>query len=340
MTESKCLIDRDEVDQGPDQIIDIADWPMYGDYGVYPVGARDKSLLISPDPVPYTFCLPGHRYLFKEAIKSAKNPGQPRYPDQYWAEVIAFRIGRLMGLTLPPVFVAIDSSRDEPGTINEWFMGYPDRGSDNEEERHFSGGDYMQRLIPGYDCEKGREHNFSTILSLSRALARTGTLTHDWVIYWGLCLCFDALIGNTDRHQENWVLIWRDDGSTGRFTPYFDNGTSLGHELQPQKMGRMMRDPNEFDAYLNRGQHHMRWSRGDSHRLPLIDGVTRYCRRYPMIKPILIERLRGWSHEALEAMLRELTRFGMPHPLTEQRAEFVALLTSTRRERLLQALEN
>ena len=42
MTESKCLIDRDGVDQGPDQIIDIADWPMYGDYEVYPVGARDK----------------------------------------------------------------------------------------------------------------------------------------------------------------------------------------------------------------------------------------------------------------------------------------------------------
>ena len=81
MTESKCLIDRDGVDQGPDQIIDIADWPMYGDYEVYPVGARDKSLLISPDPAPHTFCLPGHRYLFKEAIKSVKNPGQPRHPE-------------------------------------------------------------------------------------------------------------------------------------------------------------------------------------------------------------------------------------------------------------------
>ena len=58
------------------------------------------------------------------------------------------------------------------------------------------------------------------------------------------------------------------------------------------------------------------------------------------MKPVLIERLRGWSHESLKAMLHELMLFDMPHPLTEQRAEFVTLLTSTRRERLLQALEN
>lgn len=258
MTESKCSIDRDCIDQRPDQIIDIADWAIYGDYEVFPEGARDKSLRISPDPAPHAFCLPGHRYLFKEAIKSAKKPGQPRHPDQYWAEVIAFRIGRLMGLTLPPVFVAIDSTRDEPGTINEWFMGY----SPDSDERYSAGGDSMQRLITGYDRHKGHQHNLKTITALSRGLSIKGQLEHDWRNYWGLCLCFDALIGNTDRHQENWGLIWRDNGSTGRFTPYFDNGTSLGHELQPQKMGRMMRDRNELDAYLNRGQHHMRWSPG------------------------------------------------------------------------------
>ncbi len=330
------MINRKEVWQRPGQVIDIADWNIHQDYEVFPVGARDKSLRVCPDPAPFDFCLPGHRYLFKEAIKSAKDPHQPRYPDQYWAEVIAFRIGRLMGLTLPPDFVAIDSFHGEPGTVNEWFLGYKGNG----DERFFPGGDYMQRHIAGYDREKGKQHNLSTIISLSRALERGGWLTHDWRIYWGLGLCFDALIGNTDRHQENWGLIWLENGPLARFTPYFDNGTSLGHELQPEKMQRMMRDPNEFNAYLRRGEHQMRWFLDDKRRLPLIQGIVQYCERFPEIRPILIERLEGVCEDGLSAILDNLTRFNLPHPLTQQRAEFVAFLTLRRRERLLQALEN
>ncbi|UQG55376.1 MULTISPECIES: hypothetical protein [unclassified Marinobacter] len=317
-------------------MIDIAGWDIHQDYEVFPVGARDKSLRVSPGPAPFDFCLAGHRYLFKEAIKSAKNPNQPRHPDQYWAEVIAFRVGRLMGLTLPPVFVAIDSLSDEPGTVNEWFLGY----NDENDERFFPGGDYMQRRIPDYDREKGKRHNLSTIITLSRVLERGGWLSHDWRLYWGLGLCFDALIGNTDRHQENWGLIWTEDSPTARFAPYFDNGTSLGHELQPEKMQRMVRDPNEFNAYLRRGEHQMRWSLGDERRLPSIQGIVRYCEHFPEIRAILIERLVGVCEDELVAMLHNLTCFDLPHPFTQQRAEFVAFLTLRRRERLLQALEN
>lgn len=35
-----------------------------------------------------------------------------------------------MGLTFPPVFVAIDSTRNEPGTVNEWFLGYKSSSDD------------------------------------------------------------------------------------------------------------------------------------------------------------------------------------------------------------------
>ncbi|MBE0490562.1 MAG: hypothetical protein IBX53_15970, partial [Halomonas sp.] len=118
------------------------------------------------------------------------------------------------------------------------------------------------------------------------------------------------------------------------------NGTSLGHESLPEKMERMMRDPNELEGYLRRGEHQMRWSRSDSRRLHLIEGVAEYCRHFPRIRPILIERLHGWCEDDLKDMLYRLTRFDLPHPLTVQRAEFIAFLTLTRRARLLGALEN
>lgn len=328
------MIDREGIDQGEDQVIDIADWPVYEDYGVFPEGARDKTLRVCPDPAPQAFCIPGHRYLFKEAIKSAKEPGRQRHPAQYWSEAIAFRIGRLMGLTLPPVFVAIDSASGEPGTINEWFMGYPGQ----EEERYCPGGDLMQLFIEGYDRAKGRQHNLETIIRLARLLERRGALTQNWVEYWGLCLCFDALIGNTDRHQENWGLIVKDLQSM-RFTPYFDNGTSLGHELLPRKAQRMMKDSNELEAYFRRGEHHMCWSLSDQKRLHLIDGVRRYCESYPEVKDLLAQRLCQWDEAALWDTLDHFTKFDMPAPFTQDSAEFVQYLTLARRERLLQALE-
>lgn len=83
----------------------------------------------------------------------------------------------------------------------------------------------------------------------------------------------------------------------------------------------------------------MRWAKGDPKRLPLIQGVNLYCQQFPTIRPILIERLRRWCDDDFRELLSHLTDFDLPHPLTQQRADFVEFLTLARRERLLQALE-
>ncbi|WP_330924455.1 hypothetical protein [Candidatus Sororendozoicomonas aggregata] len=329
------MIDRKNIYQSSTQIIDVAKWPVHQDYEVFPVGARDKSLRVCPDKAPFDFCLPNQRYLFKEAIKSAKDSRKPRHPDQYWAEIIAFKIGRLMKLPVPPAFVAINSETGEPGSVIEWFLGYqPDI-----KERFTPGGDHMQALIDDYDREKGRLHNLETIIKFSRALGRNKTLSHNWQEYWGLCLCYDAVIGNTDRHQENWGVIWNENGSLARFTPYFDNGTSLGHELFEKKFRQFTTDENGLRAYINNGRHHMKWSLSSERRLPLIDGVFDFCMKYPAMIPLLIDSL-SWSEDALEKVLSELTTFTIKSPLTEERAAFIYKLTVLRRRILLEHLEN
>ena len=329
------MIDRENIQQHCDQIVDIAKWPVYQDFDVFPEGARNKSLRVCPKENPFNFCIPGHKYLFKEAIKSAKDARKPRHPDQYWAEVIAFKIGRLMDVEVPPVFVAINSGTGEPGTISEWFTGY----NSDVEERSTSGGEHMQELIPGYDREKGRQHNLMSIITFSRSLAIQRKLSHSWMMYWAQCLCFDALIGNTDRHQENWKVIWNGDEGSARLSPFFDNGTSLGHELFPKKFTKCINDPNMLAAYVRRGCHQMKWHRNDEKRLPLIEGVSRFCRKYPYVITQLIDNL-SWEEESLHKSLSDLTAFEIESPLTAERAEFVYKLTCYRRQLLLENLEN
>jgi len=327
------LIDRENIHQPAEQIIDIADWPVHEDYEVFPVGARDKSLRVCPDNSP-SFCISGHSYLFKEAIKSTKDPSIPKFPDQYWSEIIAFKISRLMKLSTPPAFAAFNSETGQPGALIEWFTGYPNQPV----ERFTPGGDHMQRLISNYDRVKGREHNLQTIILFSKALNKNKTLTTNWKEYWGLCLCYDALIGNTDRHQENWGVLWDESGTKARFAPYFDNGTSLGHEIFPDKFSAIQNTPDMLNAYIRRGNHQMKWRINDNVRLPLIQGVINYAKKYPEVIPTLIDSL-AWDEDKLEQGLTQLLSFDIESPLSEHRAKFVLFLTSHRRMLLTESLE-
>lgn len=327
------MINRECVIQQYTEVVDIANWPVHTEYEVFPVGARNKSLRICPANFEYNFCIPNHQYLFKESIKSARDPSKPRHPDQYWAEIIAFKIGRLMGLEVPPAYVALNSETGEAGSLIEWFIGYSGK------ERFIPGGDYMQAHIPQYDRNKGRQHNLKTITSLSIALHKKGFLSHDWRTYWAQCLAFDAIIGNTDRHQENWGLVWNEKNTSARFSPFFDNGTSLGHELFPEKFKLLCSDSNRLHAYINRGKHHMRWHAESPERLGLIDGVIDYCKQHPSLIEHLIE-LISWSELEFQRLLEALTYFDVKLPLTKERAEFIFKLTIQRRYALLERLQN
>ncbi len=48
-------------------------------------------------------------------------------------------------------------------------------------------------------------------------------------------LMFDALIGNTDRHHENWAAV----AETHRLAPSYDHGASLGFNVPPYRRGQV-----------------------------------------------------------------------------------------------------
>lgn len=165
------------------------------------VRALTKDAVFAPDQPPEPVIVAGKRYLFKRSKKS--------YPDQFWGEVVAYRVGCLLGLEVPPAFAAWNSSSEHCGALIEWF--YQD-GS----ELFVMAGDFLEKIQHGYDRKRGERHNLMDNTLLAASVCPQQLLEPGWRQWWVNALLFDALIGNTDRHQDNWGFIFYKMGETFR----------------------------------------------------------------------------------------------------------------------------
>ena len=323
------LIDREIPHQGEYDVVEVSRWTPDEEFPIFPIGARSKELKYCPADCP-EYLLPGHRYLFKHSWH--------RYPDQFWAEIIAYRVGRMLGLSVPPSFVAFDSSANIAGSLTEWFIGYEGLPY----QQYVAGGDFMQALDEGFDRDKGTRHSFDNIRTLSIAFARSPRvkLTSDWQKYWSECLLFDALTGNTDRHQDNWGVLLEPVSPARKprvaFTPYFDNGTSLGHEIQAERQKRMLDDPAHMERYIRRGHHHMRPHIG-APKMQHMNFLNECGLHQPEIIESLVDLL-NFSDDDLSGALDSLANVRVSVPLTEERIYFVKSLIKFRQKLILESL--
>lgn len=312
-------------------VVDVANWPVDEEHPYYPEGSRDKQLLRCPEPTPHDGLIAHHRYQFKQSRRA--------YPDQFWAEIVAYRLGLLTGVPVPPAYPAWDSRNDVCGALIEWFYGYVERPS----EGFLSGGLFMKAAIRDYDMKRGQQHNFATIEILCNTLARRQTnpisMHESWPQDWARILTFDALIGNTDRHHENWGLII-DRARTGqtntRLAPAFDNGTSLGHERFEQAF-RNFESATDLERYVARGTHHMRWLKDDLHQAGHAELLLKLAEKHPQTQATMLAVL-DFDFAAFERELEGLTQLSLPVPLSPARAGFMLRLTLARRNRLFRTL--
>lgn len=298
-------------------LIDVAEWELDADFGVFPQGARAKEAVFTPDPAPAVVLTPGRRYLFKRSKRS--------YPDQFWGEVVAYRIGCLMGLEVPTAFAAWNSRTGICAALIEWF--YVDGM-----EAFVMAGDLLQKIHPAFDRDKGRMHNMKDNVFLMRALAQSRMLPSDWQQWWVDALLFDALIGNTDRHQDNWGLVFNFKAQAFHLCPLFDNGTSLGHERFPDRVADWTEQ--DVERYLGKGSHHVKWA---LHEQPAIQGhfalLSRALAEWPETRDQAMCRL-DFSTEELADSFSDLLGIDAPVRLSDARHALMLRLLRHRREHL------
>jgi HipA-like C-terminal domain len=306
-------------------VIDVTAWPVDYIFETYPEGARSKTAYFPPTRLPFAFLKPKRRYLYKRSRK--------RYPDQFWGEIVAYLVGGLLDVPVPPAYAAINTEDGDCGALIEWFY-------EDGKAQFVAGGQYMQQLIPDYDRKKGKQHNFRSVRILAEAFELSHLADASWREWWCNALVFDALIGNTDRHQDNWGYLsyaWRDGRVREvRLAPLFDNGTSLGHELYTDLIQNW--DIRRYSDYVNRGTHHIKWKVGDQDHYKHADLVKLIKAEFPEDFKRIQLKLEEFDVRELEGQLQRLCELEISVPLTQARKNLYIELVSIRRERLLKAL--
>jgi hypothetical protein len=160
-----------------DVITDITEWRSYDWIGTG--GTRPKNFVESPE---------GQTYYFKESIKT--------YKYEFWSEILAYKLGDSLGFNVLPYELAFHN--DKIGCLSENMI-------DNEVQSLIEGGKYLTSYDGTFDPSIRSErykYNFQLIeealehFSLEKFIGQMVEL-----------VIFDLIIGNSDRHQENWAFI-------------------------------------------------------------------------------------------------------------------------------------
>jgi hypothetical protein len=299
----------------------VSRWERDEDFAVFPVGSKPKRVLICPSGSGESYLTPGRAYLLKIA--------EGWRAQQIWSELIAYRIAALVGLEVPPCFIALDETSGSLGNLVEFFYGYPD---EQEPARFVAAADFMRHI--GGAARTDRPHGVRTNLKICRALGLQNAV--DW---WGRVLAFDALIGNTDRHPENWGFLFpprRGEAATVTFAPVFDNGASLGYEQVEAKL-RSACEPARLNAYIGRGRHHCGWDLTDDNPTPHLKLCVRYLRAYPEAGAAMRSVIQFDLAEIAE-ILEQCAAFDVGIVFSSDRARFLMGLIEARKALILAAL--
>jgi len=173
---------------------------------IEPMGTKRKFWFTGAD---------GARWLFKYS--------RPK-TGEHWSEKIAAEIGTLLGIPVARVELAICDGL--PGVCSRSFLP--------PESALVHGNELLQEVDQTYPVTQLRgvsKHTvdvvFGQLRSVDPPIGAPATLSAvDCFVGY---LLLDALIGNGDRHHENWAVIHGTDSR--RLAPSYDHASSFGREL-------------------------------------------------------------------------------------------------------------
>ena len=206
-----------------------------------------------------------------------------KYPQaqtgQHWAEKIAAEVAECLDILHAQVELAI--FQGALGSASESFA--------RDGRELFHGNQIMAGYVSGYDPVKRFrqcDHTLPNIfLALDRAFASPEAARRAKEGIARYCV-LDALIGNTDRHHENWGVLRKRTGRRwfGWLAPTFDHASSLGRELRDIGAGKCrsrLLYERRVGHYAEKAPGAIFWQSTDRRGLSPIELVRRAGVHYP-----------------------------------------------------------
>ena len=258
---------------------------------------------------------------------------------EHWAEKIAFEIGLLLGVNVARVELARYGGKQ--ATVCESFV--PSESGDGDSEAAASewaeGWEVLKSAMPDYDngaIRPNREHNVKNIAASIARMASgkdLDALMKDLASY----ALLDGVIGNTDRHHENWMVeIRRGDGRAEvRAAPSYDHASSLGRELSDSRRRRFMSAEGGVLKYLKRGKGGVYVNRNRG-RAPSPFRLARLISRWNAdLARDFAERLNAAPDASFRAAIDRIP----PDFMSDAAKDFAYLAVTESRNELLRSIE-
>ena len=259
-----------------------------------------------------------------------------------WSEVVAAELADRLGI--PHAEYVLAQYQGQRAVVTPSFV--------SEDGTLILGNQLLVTFDSNYDLGAARfhqsAHTISAVLRLLEQLRSVGlpegweppaSITLPAEVFVGY-LTLDALIGNTDRHHQNWGLVagLKPNSNFVRLAPTFDHASSLGCHLQDAtKVERLKStDPNytcrTFAAKAPSAFFH---NMGDRKPLGTLDAFIEAARVHPAASRYWLGRVDGLAPLDLAILLSEVPT----DRLSNASLEFALELMTVNRDKLLGVLE-
>ena len=252
-----------------------------------------------------------------------------RNTGEHWAEKVAYEVGDLIGVNCARVdlaeyegeLVTICESFDQTNwyeihnylrinrelTGKQWIDGDEIDWVNMDVENFMfvaAGNEVLAGSVENYDLSADarfhqHQHNVRNIIQAVKDFADdTGPVStrqnHTIMQDMASLALLDGLIGNVDRHHENWMIEYGTKDSEDHFgvAPSFDHASSLGRELNDSRRTQILED-GRILGYIKRGRGGVFLQESDKNApAPLVLAQWLF-QQWPEFTRPTMERIRG-----------------------------------------------
>ena len=251
-----------------------------------------------------------------------------KYPQantgEHWAEKIAEQAASVLGVVHAEVKLA--NFQDKRGSTTKSFA----RGG----RILHHGNQFLEKIVPDYDPEKKFRqsgHTMDNILQTLQMVFVNSEGAKSAQNRIAEYIVLDALIGNTDRHHENWGILRRRVGDRwkGFVAPSFDHASSLGRELLDERRDRLIAE-DRVGWYSERARGAIFWSENDKRAPSPLELARRAHRCYQDLMNPGLGKLKKLDAQRLSDLVDRVPEGWM----TPSERSFAVVLTSYNLEQL------